>query len=482
VAAQTKPVETSGTPPDHQVVQVTTILIDEDVRLDARYWQEAFRTARSQVFDSGLPVRSLGGDEGVARVWFPGRFKRVYALDDRFGVPFLRAHATFYAIPESDRLLSKSMTRNFETYLIERGWLLLACSGTLGAVTYATDHIAQFAVTHDLVRIVPESDEMGHYLLAFLQTSVGRLLTTHDEHGSAVPHISDKQAARIPVPILRDPDRSEAIDLMRKSVAAREKHTRAIKDLRVEFLKACKLPDPSAFNPTHLRPDVRGWEVASNALSAQRVDAEFFSPTHQLARELVERSGLGVELSAAAEILLPNRYKRVYVEPEYGTPQLGGRHIHQWRQIGLQHIADRAFSDPEAYTLRPGMSVFSADGRAQEKLGEPAYVTSLWDGWKGSDHLMRASSLDGRGGLLYLALASPYVQIQLRASATGSVVDDLTPDVVAPILIPLPGGAVGEELDARCVAAFEGLAEARRTEDKGIRVFEDALGEAYRSA
>jgi type I restriction enzyme, S subunit len=358
-------------PPDYQVVQVTTILIDEDVRLDARYWQEGFRRARSQVFDSGLPVRMLGGNDGVADVWFPLRFKRVYALDNDFGVPFLRAHAAFYAIPKSDRILSRPRTRNFESYLVERGWLLLACSGTLGAVTYVTDHIAQFAVTHDLVRIVPESEEMGLYLLAFLQTSVGRMLTTHDEHGSAVPHISDKQAARIPVPILAKSARRQVVEGLRESVKAREIHTSAIKNLEGEFLATCKLPEPTDFDPEHLAQGIRAWEASSDRLSTQRVDAEFFSPAHQLARTLVAKSGLAQPLGEVAKLIILNRYKRIYVEPDYGTPILGGRHIHQWRPIGLQHISDRSFKNPEAYTLRAGMTVFRLTDARKRSLESP---------------------------------------------------------------------------------------------------------------
>jgi hypothetical protein len=61
------------------------------------------------------------------------------------------------------------------------------------------------------------------------------------------------------------------------------------------------------------------------------------------------------------------------------------------------------------------------------------------------------------------------------------VVDALTPDVVGPILVPFPGGARGEELNARCVDAFEGLAHARRIEDEAIDLFEDALDTAYDS-
>lgn len=468
-----------------QIVQVTTLLVDEDLRLDARYWQESFRAAQSHVFDSGLRVRTLGGEDGgMADVWFPSRFKRVYALDERYGTPFLRAHSVFYRIPESDRFLSRTQTRDFDSYLVERGWLLLACSGTLGGVAYVTELLAQFAITHDLVRIVPTSEETGLYLAAFLQTRVGQLLATHDEHGSAVPHISDKQAARISVPILGRPIKNKIVALMRRALLERERHTRELQRLNAEFLEACRLPALRQFKPEHLRDGIRGWELSRAETSPARIDAEFFSPANRLARELVAASGMAMELGEAAELHLPNRFRRTYVEPAYGTPMLGGRHIHQWRPIGLQYISDRSFNDPEAYSLRPGMSVFSADGRAQEKLGEPAYVTSLWDGWKGSDHLMRVAPAHGviGGGLLYLALVSPYVQIQIRSSATGSVVDDLTPNHVAPVLIPIPGGSAREELDARSVRAFEGLAEARRSEDRAIELFEKSLDAAYEAA
>lgn len=464
------------TPVQHQVVNIATIFAEEDFRLDARYWQEGFRAAKSRVYDSGYEVRPLGGEHGFARVWFPSRFKRVYAPNPAYGTPFLRAHATFYTTPESDRVLSAPQTRGFETYLVERGWLLLACSGTLGAVTYVTDHLAQFAVTHDLVRIVPASNEDGLYLAAYLQTDVGQTLVTHNEHGSAVPHISDKQAARIPVAVIDAGPRSRVVALMRASIEARERYTATLKNLRNDFLDVCELPPYSTFNPEYLREGVRGWGMSRDDLTSNRMDAEFFSPAHRLSRELVTKSGHGAQVGRVADLLLPGRYKRYYVEPEFGTPILGGRHIHQWRAIGIRHISDRSFSDASTYTLTEGMLVFAADGRATEKLGEPAYVTSMWDGWKGSNHLMRViPHPDTNPGLLYLALASPYAQVQLRSSATGSVVDALTTEIVRDVIIPMPNGRHATAIGDGCISAFEGLASARRMEDEAIQILASSL-------
>lgn len=466
------------TAPDTAAVDSASLLAG-DLRLDARYYTGEHRQALSLVKQSGVTLTTLGGMNGLANVWMPSRFKRVYATDREHGTPFLRAHNVFFRFPKSDRFLSTTLTKDGTKTGIERGWLLLARSGTVGAVAYATDLLANFALTDDLLRLVPRSEEDGLYLYCYLLSRIGQLLVTHDEHGSAVPHISDSQASQVVVPVLADASFAEIVTKMRSAVELREQATVAVKGAQERFLEIAKLPLENAFAPEYLDPEVRGWGTVSSLLE-KRLDAEYYSRHHVDAAGLVEDCGCGVPLGRIADLELPGRYKRYYVEAPFGTPILGGRHIHQWRPIGIKRIADRSFRAPEEYELRKGMTVFPADGRVSEKLGEPAYVTSLWAGWKGSNHLMRAIPKPSVGaGLLFLAIQAYTSQVQIRASATGSVVDALVPELVGRVLVPFPRGGEANALDQVVVKGFEDLAAALELEDLAVREFEAGLHDAF---
>jgi hypothetical protein len=57
--------------------------------------------------------------------------------------------------------------------------------------------------------------------------------------------------------------------------------------------------------------------------------------------------------------------------------------------LAMKRISDRSFRDPDAYRLSQGMSLIACDRRSEGDLGRPGYVSSLWDGWMASNHVMR---------------------------------------------------------------------------------------------
>jgi hypothetical protein len=149
------------------------------------------------------------------------------------------------------------------------------------------------------------------------------------------------------------------------------------------------------------------------------------------------RKAGGVELGQAAVLKTLQRYVRFYVEPPNGRPVLSGRQMLQLRPVNLRRISDRSFKKPEDFVVKAGSTIFTCDGRSEEALGEPAYVMPVWDGWMASEHVMRVEPRPEAGsGYLYLALTSAWVQRQLKARATGSVIDALEPEEIEGVIIP----------------------------------------------
>jgi hypothetical protein len=105
---------------------------------------------------------------------------------------------------------------------------------------------------------------------------------------------------------------------------------------------------------------------------------------------------------------------------------LSGRQLLQVEPINLRRVSDRSFKTPTEYVLKPGMTIFGASGRSEGRQGSPALITEDRVGWLASDDVMRLRPLPGvKPAGLWLAVATPQAQVQIKALSFGSVVDHM---------------------------------------------------------
>ena len=203
---------------------------------------------------------------------------------------------------------------------------------------------------------------------------------------------------------------------------------------------------------------------------AGRIDAEPYLPRYKDIREDIQGKG-GCPLSDIADVSRPaSRYKTNYVDDiKFGLPMMNGRQIAQYRAIALRSMSLSAFKRPELFALEKGMTLVTADGRAEENLADCALVSNDRVGWCASGHVHRVRPRQGiNAGLVYLACASPPVQAQLKALATGSVVDGLSESDVASVIVPYDDSAELVEIGSRAEIAWRMFAEASESEDRAI--------------
>jgi hypothetical protein len=148
----------------------------------------------------------------------------------------------------------------------------------------------------------------------------------------------------------------------------------------------------------------------------------------------------------------------------------------QGRPVNLRHISDRSFKNPSEFILKAGSTIFTCDGRSEEALGEPAYVMPIWDGWMASEHVMRVEPKPGVGhGYLYAALGSPWVQRQLKARSTGSVIDALEPVEIDKVMIPMLSEKQRKALDTEIVRCWSLISKGNQLAMRAAGRFDDML-------
>jgi hypothetical protein len=409
-------------------------------RLDAHFFTSAGVAAHER-----LAVASAAGNiecvtriEEIADVWDPPRFARAYAAPEEPSKPYLRPYDVFDYLPaESDRL---SLVRNedVERLVPSVGTLLQTCSGrNLGPVAMTDDDLADFALSHDMIRIEASDEDDRCYLLAFLKTPTGQALLRRGRSGSVIDHITTRDVKALALPIVKSDVRKVVIEGVRTAVTA--------SSAARTCLRRAQLAQESSFpTPRRKTADRSGWTVSSLRVH-DRLDAASYDPQIREAVDQVRDAG-GIRCGELAQAFLPVRYKRYYVESDHGRPILSGRQLLQPEPINLRYVSDRSFRVPAEYELRAGMTVFGAVGRSEGRQGTPALITEDRNGWLASNDVMRLTPRSGVSPAgLWLAIVAGQTRLQINALSFGSVVDHMNPwDVEDLLLPPVDAGLIAE--------------------------------------
>lgn len=442
------------------------------LRFDSKFHLSRQNPVVSQLRSGRWPTRSIGETFGKENVWSGNIFTRVYAPSAEHGKPLLVPYDLFRYVPWSDKILSRTQVSQFARLEIKRGWLFIVCSGrNLGPATIADAFCENFAMSHDMVRIAAEPCDALFYVAAFLATAHGQAAIRTDMNGSVIDHTDANQIAALQVPVVNDVLRKKCAALFRRGFEKREKARLLLADTKVAFLEHFGLSDiEESFTA---RERARRFTMLRSQI-ADRFDAEPHTPQYAAMREHIRSAG-GCSLAEVADVSRPaSRYKTNYVEDaRYGVRMMNGRQISQYRPIALRCMSLSAFKDPASFQLSRGTTLLTADGRAEENLADCALVTGDREGWGASGHVHRVTPRHGvHPGLIYLACACGPVQTQLKALATGSVVDGLSDADVSSVLVPYDTSAEALAMGKSAQHAWQMFDEATTSENEAVAALE----------
>lgn len=435
-------------------------------RLDAMYHCSPGVLANERILmlaAGGAELRSVAGSGGLGRVGATSRTRRVYAAPGEESLPYLRPYDVFDYLPQPADHLSKSGSVGLGGLIPEPGTILQTCSGrNLGPLAYADSYVSRFVVSDDMLRLYIDDEDARFYTLAFLKTPTGQALLTRSKTGNVIDHLSADDLSAVQVPFFDDALASRTVADMSRAVALREAARVRLDDLIAEF---------SSQTPGSARDGrlADGWTQRAADLGG-RLDAAFHDPLVTAIRNDIEAAG-GVRVGDVAETFIPGRYKRYYVESEHGRPIVSGRQLLQAQPVNLRYIAARSF-DFSVYSLDEGMIAFGAEGRAEDRISQPALITGDRTDWLANNHVMRVRPRPGvNPGWLYLCFASWQVQAQVKASACGSVVDAVYPGDLDNVLLP----PIDETRGDAAYKCWKDFAESNRLETDAIARLENAM-------
>ena len=224
-------------------INVSDILRQPRLRIDAWFYDPFKNKIAKHIWDlddsiNDVKVKTIG--EITTDVFYPPRHRRNYVKPGPDAVPFLSGTNILQVRP-FDVKWQHRFYKPIQKHFIEKDWILVTRSGSIGRVIYVGDDIAGFpvnkgvAVSEHVIRIAPDSKEVDPgYLFAYLSTeNIGRVLLAQGIYASVVEHITPQHVESIPIP-LPDPDIQKAIgDRVREAEKLRSRarlKTKALQD------------------------------------------------------------------------------------------------------------------------------------------------------------------------------------------------------------------------------------------------------------
>lgn len=390
-------------------------------------------------------------------------FSRCFVSKPEFGVTYLAASDTVLANIETGRYLSKKQASKLSYLMIEKDWILVTCSGTLGNVTYTNKTFCDKIATHDLIRIIPDDTKFKKgCLYAFLSSKFGYYQITQSQFGGVVKHINDKQAGAILVPQFPEAFQQEVDNLIQESARLREEATDA--------LEQAKHTIEELFPKFHMKNtgSICSTEIISSL--GKRFEATYHQSAGKEYDEFIKNHFKWKSLSEMASVSRPDLFKRNYVKN--GLMFLGGRDIFLDIPQSAKFVSKTLTPNIGTLVIKEGDILMPRSGT----IGDVAIATSQHAQKLASEHVIRISADNIlRAGYIYAFLSSAIGKALIQRYIFGSVIQHVEPHQLNHIPVPLLDEDLMKSISTLAMTNKEKLGLAGELELKAISMVEEEI-------
>ena len=445
-------------------------VVEKDYRLEASVYGIESRQARKDLEQSQCDI--IHFDKFIADAFYLGRFRRVYVAEKE-GVPFLLPSQMTEIYPKASKFVAPRQILEFENTRVQRGQVLLTRSGTIGNVSYVSRTLENQSVSDDVIRI--RAIEYPGYIYAYLRSRIGRLLVSTNNYGAVVKHIEPKHLNNIPIPNPPAILKLEIHNLVEESFRLRDESNELMDEAQVQLKEALQLPavddlqeQAVQFNNT---AGVLNYSVPLRDL-CNRLDGSYHVPiVHVIERHLDKTAKEIVTVGdsrISQAVLLPGRFKRVYVQEGNGVVFFTGKDISELDPSDKKYLSFSQHNEKIKLdlTLREGMILVTCSGN----IGNIAFVPKHWHGWAMTHDIIRIIPADNKiSGYLYAWLSSPYARQLINRFTYGAVVGHIEKNHILSVSVPL---LVDKNMENQI---NEMVLEANRKRTKAYELEQEAL-------
>ena len=382
-------------------------------RIDAERYDIELRNAQKTVLSNKFGTHYLLDDQNsLCSAYRPGICKRAFVEKSKDSVPMFTPSQVTDIKPQTDKYLSLSFADKIQDWFVNEGEILLTCSGTIGNLTIVSKTLKNKCVSQNMIRIVPKKNKYLGYIYTYLKSRVGQLFLTRNNYGAVIQHIDPQHLATIPVPDALDDIKNKINDLIVNSYALRDESNDLIDEATALLIKELNLPPIEEFEVNDFKKNapVETFNVKLSNLSG-RADASYHLPivdaiVEHLKQNAEEVTTIG-DNRISTDVVLPGRFKRVYVEEGHGRVFIGGKQLWELdpsnkKYLSIVHHGERIAKQLE---LHENMTLITCSGT----IGKVALVGKHWENWTANQHIIRVVPANNEiAGYINIYLASDY--------------------------------------------------------------------------
>lgn len=459
----------------------TTIKLQEilegDKRLEASFYDIEARKARTLIKNCILEKKLFfNKDSGfIKEAFYLGRFKRVFV---DCGEPIYQPTDITFFKPTTEKFISKKTKINFELLKLQENQIVITRSGSIGNCSIVSKTLAGKIFSDDLIRMIPmDVNDLG-YIYAFIKTKIGKKLITTNNYGSVISHLEPEHLQSIQIPIPPIKFRNKIQQNILTAFKLRDESNDLLDQADKLLYKKLNIKPLNKLKSKYFEDNsTRNFSVKFNALNL-RLDASYHLPIINEIMKQISKPGLEImsigDEKITQDIILPGRFKRVYVDSNHGVPFFGGKEILQFdpQDINFLSTKNHAKRIQNELTLRENMILVTCSGT----IGNVMICPKYFDGWTASQHIIRIiCSKQMNPGYIYAFLASDYGRELIIQHTHGSVVDEIEDKQVSTIKIPLPNGKIINEIGDLVLEANKKRTKAHDLEQSSIEKVKELI-------
>lgn len=450
-------------------------VMSQGKRLEASVFDVEAKQCRDNIVHGRYPCVTLGGAAGlIDKAYYPGRFKRIYC-ERGCGEAFFLPSQMSDVYPKPEKFISRLTKCDMAELKLKPSTLLLTRSGTIGTVSLVSKTTEGTVFSDDVIRVTFKKPYDLGYVYAFLKTKHGSVVLQTNGYGSVITHLEPEHLSTIPIPNAPDETKKRIHDLVTASYALRDESNELLDEAQALLAEELQLPAVRDFDVDYFskQPPVDTFSVKLSDM-AGRLDASYHVPivgaiTKHLREHAAEVTTVG-DSRISRDVILPGRFKRVYVEEGYGHVLFGGKQIYELDPSGKKYLSNSKHNERIVRELlvSENTTLITRSGT----IGKVALVPKHWENWVASEHVIRVVPADNDiAGYLNVFLSSEYGYQLIKHFTYGSVVDEIDDNHVRRIPFPLlKNKAVQDRINALALEANKKRHEAYLLEQQAIEI------------
>lgn len=450
-------------------------LIERGSRLEASVFDVDTKIAVSTIKSSKFGYEFLLHKDGdVKKAYHAPRFKRNY-------VPKLHADSIGFLgsaeMLDIKPIAKKNITKKLATRLnlfVNKGNILLSCSGTIGNLTYVNRTLEQYAFSQHIIRL--ECDNYSGYIYACLSSSAIQKQIQSLIYGAVIQELEPHHLERIIIPSAPQFIKEKIHNLIVRSFELRDESNILIEQATALLIQELQLSSIEEFKQNSIEEKkVQTFNLPLSKLTG-RLDASYHIPLieaiHTHLKAHADEVVTIADKRISKNVILAGVFKRVYVKKECGIPFLGGKEITQLNPNVEKFLSKPHHEKRYMKELKVEKNMILVTDRGT--IGTTVLVPQHFSGWAVSQNVLKLiPANDDIAGYLFIFLESEIGNVLIKRQTYGSVIDMIDNKNLLNVSIPLlKNKNIQTEINNLALLANEKRYEAYLLEQEALDMME----------